>query len=43
MKKVQTVDGLAAFLKQDKATLTDSRQRIFENAKYLWYQLEKID
>lgn len=42
-RKVQTVDGLAAFLKQDKATLTDSRQRIFENAKYLWDQLEKLD
>ncbi|WP_412509043.1 DUF262 domain-containing protein [Roseovarius sp. SYSU LYC5161] len=42
-EKVQADGRLPALLKQDKATLTDSQQRIHENANYLWLQLSKLD
>ena len=38
-EKVQVTRQLPSFLKQDKASLTDSQQRMYENAAYLWKQL----
>lgn len=38
-EKVQTVGRLTDFLQQDKASFTDSQQRMHENAQYLWQQL----
>ena len=40
-KKVLTPGRLEGFLKEDSVNRTDSQQRIFENAKYLWRKLSK--
>ena len=40
--KVQMTGALADFLKHPPADLSDSQQRMFENAKYLWNGLSKL-
>jgi len=40
---VQKMGALPNFLKHTPAQLPDSRQRMFENAKYLWDNLRKLD
>ena len=40
--KVQSVGQLSGFLKQNKKTLTDSQQRVYENAEYLWTELSNL-
>ncbi|MHC8491243.1 DUF262 domain-containing protein [Thalassospira sp. SM2505] len=42
-KSVQTGDGLKSFLKQDSASLTDSRKRVYENAKHFQAELSNLD
>ena len=42
-RKVQIAGQLSSFLKQDKETLTDSQQRMYENAQYLWTQLSSLE
>lgn len=41
-EKVQASGQLPSFLKQDKENLTDSQQRMYENAEYLWKQLSDL-
>lgn len=41
--KVQTAGRTAGFINQDKASFSDSRQRMHENAQYLWGQLSGKD
>lgn len=41
--RVQQAGRLPGFLKQDKAGLTDSQQRMHENTEYLWKQLSSVD
>ena len=40
---VQSAGCLPDFLKQDRASLTDSRQRMHENAGHLWRELSTVD
>lgn len=40
---VQTSGRLQDFLKQDTIGLTDSQQRLFENASYLWRELSLVE
>lgn len=40
---LQEVGSLPSFLERDVAGLTDSQQRMFENAEYLWAQLSTLD
>ena len=40
-ERVLTPGRLESFLKEDSVNRTDSQQRIFENAKYLWRKLSK--
>ena len=42
-KNVQEKGALNKFLKDFPTNLPDSRQRMFENAKYLWEKLSKLD
>lgn len=42
-RKIQAAGRLPTFLKQDKANLTDSKQRMYENAEYLWKQLSRLE
>lgn len=42
-ERVQQAGRLPDFLKQDKASLADSQQRMHENAEYLWKQLSDVD
>lgn len=42
-EEVQTAGRLPSFLKQDKARLTDSQQRMHENAEYLLKQLTRLE
>lgn len=42
-RKIQENGRLPTFLKQDKANLTDSKQRMYENAEYLWRQLSRLE
>lgn len=41
--KIQEAGKLPGFLERDKANLTDSQQRMYENAKYLWAQLSSLE
>ena len=41
--KVQGMGTLPSFLEHPPADLPDSQQRMFENAKYLWDSLSKLD
>ena len=41
--KVQGVGTLRGFIEHPPADLPDSQQRMFENAKYLWDSLSKLD
>jgi len=42
-EKVQEAGRLSSFLGQDKASLTDSQQRMYENAEYLFKQLSSLE
>jgi len=42
-ERVQQADRLPSLLKQDKASFTDSQQRMHENAKYLWKRLTDVE
>ena len=42
-EKIQIAGRLPSFLKQDKASLTDSQQRMYENSEYLWTQLSSLE
>ena len=41
-EKVQIARQLPSFLEQDKASLTDSQQRMYENTEHLWKQLSSL-
>ena len=43
VEKVQAEGRIPSFLKQDKASLTDSQQRMYENTEYLWTQLSSLE
>ncbi len=42
-EKVQEAGRLRSFLKQDKAGFSDSQQRMYENAEFLWKQLSILE
>ena len=42
-EKIQAASRLPGFLQQDKAGLTDSQQRMYENAEYLLKQLTSLE
>ena len=42
-EKVQESGALAQFLEMDKANFSDSQERIYENAKYLYREMSELD
>lgn len=42
-EKVQKSGALAQFLEMDKANFSDSQERIYENAKYLYREMSELD